>query len=399
MLIISIAVSFGLILYLVQKKINLGFATMGGGILLALLAGVPPVKTAKIFFFALIDRGTVELMVCVFLIIVLSKMMQEYGVLDKMVDYLENVFGNPKHLLFIIPCLLSTFTAAGSAIVAAPVIDTLGERTKISKAKRAAINLYIRHAWYFVLPLSVSLLNAAYVAGIPIIDLVVAQSPVALACLVAGYLVYIAPIKVEKKEVKGNYSREAVSKALLYSGPLLLCVVLVIWLPFYIALLASCVLTYVIRVNDKNLLEILKKKAKGYNLILAVAGVMVFKDIILNIPDMQVMMKAIMAWGIPLWLVGIILAVMLAFIAGSTQIVTAMLYPLLLPLFPPGEVLAAAVLIYTTGFTSYYISPIHLCQVLTNEFFEVSLNELYREYYVTLPVMFIAGVATFFLLR
>jgi integral membrane protein (TIGR00529 family) len=395
-LIISIAVSFGLILYLVQKKVNLGFATMGGGILLALLAGVPPVKTAKIFFFALIDRGTVELMVCVFLIIVLSKMMQEYGVLNKMVDYLERVFGNPKYLLFLIPCLLSTFTATGSAIVAAPVIDTLGERTKISKAKRAAINLYIRHAWYFVLPLSVSLLNAAYVAGIPIIDLVVAQSPVALACLVAGYLVYIAPIKVEKKETQGNYSREAVSKALLYSAPLLLCVILVIWLPFYIALLASCVLTYVIRVNDKNLLDILKKHAKGYNLILAVAGVMVFKDIILN---MQVMMKDIMAWGIPLWLVGIILAVLLAFIAGSTQIVTAMLYPLLLPLFPPGEVLAAAVLIYTTGFTSYYISPIHLCQVLTNEFFEVSLTELYREYYVTLPVMFIAGVATFFLLR
>jgi hypothetical protein len=316
-----------------------------------------------------------------------------------MVENLEKMIGSSKSMLFIIPSILSTFTATGAAIVAAPVIDTLGERTGISKARKAAINLYIRHSWYFVLPLSVSLLNAAYIADIPLVLLIKAQIPITIACLVAGYFVYIAPIKVEKTELSSSRSKEVALKALLYTSPLLLCVLLVIWVPFYIALIMACLLTYLIRDNNKKIYDVLVKgQAKGYNLIFAVAGIMIFKDIIQNVPGMQQLMQEIIGMGIPVWVAGALLAAILAFISGSTQIVTAMLYPLLLPLVPPQEIVALAMLIYTTGFTTYFISPIHLCQALTNEFFEVSIAELYREYYITVPVMFLSGLVTYFFL-
>lgn len=400
MLVISLILTFVLILYLVNKNINLGFSTMAGAVLLAILTGLSLERTAAIIFNALIDNATVELVIDVFLIVVLSKMMQDYGVLHKMVENLELFFGSPKVLLFVIPSLLSTFTATGSAIVAAPVIDSLGERTGISKARRAAINLYIRHAWYFVLPLSVALLNAAYIADIRIFDLIKVQLPATVVCLAAAYFVYIAPIKTKAAESESVRTRDIIGKILLYSSPLLFCIVLVIWVPFYIALLIACFVTFLIKNNKKNLYDVLiRGQIKGYNLIYAVAGIMVFKDVIQNIPDMRILMQNIIGIGIPVWLAGILLAVILAFISGSPQIVTAMLYPILLPLVPANETVVTAMLIYITGFTSYFISPIHLCQALTNEFFKVSLKELYREYYITVPVMFFSGVVLYFIIR
>ncbi|MDD5174638.1 MAG: DUF401 family protein [Candidatus Omnitrophica bacterium] len=398
MFILSMLLSFTLILYLYKKRINLGLAVMSGGLLLALAAGITPFEVINIFFFAIIDKGTIELCINVFLIIVLSKMMQDYGVLEKMVFYIDKLFGNPKSLLFIIPSILSSFAVMGSAIVAANVIDSLGESTGISKARRAAINLYMRHAWCFVMPISISLLNASYIAGVPIIELIKVQMPITFACLIAGYFVYISPIKVMKDHQETINRGEIALKTLLYSSPLLICVLLVTWIPFYIALIISCILIYFIKDKNKNFIAVLKGQPQAYYLILTVAGIMVFKDIILNIPDLQQYMKDIIGLGIPFWLVCVILGLGIGYISGSTQVFTAMLYPLLLPLVPPENVIATTMLIYTAGFTAYYISPIHLCQALTNDFFTVSLTDLYREYYLTVPVMFISGLLTYFLI-
>ncbi|MCR4440997.1 MAG: DUF401 family protein [Peptococcaceae bacterium] len=401
MLILAFALSFFLILYLAKKGINLGFATAGSGMLLALLTGLSIPDTVRVFLLALVERDTVELALDVFLIIVLSKLMQEYGILDKMVESLERLFGSPKALLYVIPCLLSAFSAVGAAIIAAPVIDRLGDEVGLDKARKAAINLYLRHAWYFVLPISVSLLNAAYVSGVPLVELIKAQVPTALACLVAGYLVYFRPIKGEQHNyAQKDRSIKTIMKTIQYMAPLLISVVLVIWIPFYVALLAACVLTYLLRENERRLYDILiKGQGKSYNLIYAVAGIMVFKRFIENIPEIETLLQSVTNLGIPLWIIAVISSLVLAFISGSTNIVTAMLYPLLLPLVPPDQLLAMTMLIYVTGFAFYYISPLHLCQVLTNEYFGVSLGDLYREYVITVPVMLLAGVITYFVIR
>ncbi|MDX9871417.1 MAG: DUF401 family protein [Clostridia bacterium] len=399
MLILALILSFALILFLVHKKINLGFSTMAGALLLALMSGLSVGETARIFIMALLERATIELAVDVFLIVVFSKMMEDYGVLAKMVDSLEKLFGSAKVMLFIIPSLLSTFTVTGAAIVAAPVIDNLGEKAGLSKARRAAINLYIRHAWYFFLPISISLLYAAYVANIPISKIIIAQLPVTLATLLAGYLVYIRPIKTNGMGIQPERSLQVIRNVLLYASPLLLCIVLVFWIPLYAALVITSILTYFLKDNDKKLFDVLLKGPnKSYNLIIAVAGVMIFKHVIQNIPQMETLMQQVTGLGIPLWLTAVILASALGFVSGNSQLPPAMLYPLLFSLIPPEQTVAYAMLIYTTGFTLYYISPIHLCQALTNEYFEVSLPELYREYYITVPVMFFSGIITYFLL-
>ncbi len=399
MLVFGLIVSFSLILFLIKRRVPMGLAIISGGILLALFSRIPVKEIAFIVGRALVERQTLELAVSIFLISLLSNLMQGYGVMDKMVEYLEKVFSSTKTLLFIIPSLLSTFMVTGSAIVAAPVIDTMGDRAGISNARKAAINLYLRHAWYFIMPISVGLVNASYISGIPIKALISAQFPVALTCLIAAYLVYIAPLPgTEHKHISDEGRINIFLKALLYTSPLLVSLTLAIWLPFYLAILLGCVLTYLVRVESADF-KVLLIKSANLPLFYAAFGIMIFKEIMENIPGLTMLIRDIINQGLPFWLILIILPFTVGYIVANTSAIVGILYPLLLPLVTREHLVPTAMLIYTMGYCGYFISPIHLCQALTNEFFKVSTRELYREYRITVPVMFMASVITYLFIR
>lgn len=403
-MVVGLIMTFSLILWQVKRKIPIGFAVINGGILLALFAGFTPLKILITILDTFTQQSTIQLIFAVVLISILSSMMKEFGILELMVIYLEKTFRSIKALLFIIPSLLATFTSSGAAIIAAPIIDSLGDRAGISGSKKAAINLYVRHAWYFILPVSINLINASFLSNIPLKDFVLAQFPISFISLTTAYFVYIHPINLptkdddEKLEAIQEKKKLIVYKAFLYTSPILLSVFLVFWLPSYIALGAGCVLSYVIKVKDVPLRKIVFNKS-GWPLILAAAGVMVFKNFIENIPQLKLLLEQVINLGIPLEIIIIAMTIMASYVAANLTVVIGLMYPLVLPLVSPEQILPTATLIYTIGYCTYFISPIHLCQALTNEYFKVSMKELYKEYKITVPVMYGASLLTYFLIR
>ncbi|MGI5912749.1 MAG: DUF401 family protein, partial [Syntrophomonadaceae bacterium] len=231
MIVLALVISLSTIMYLINKKYPMGLAIFLGSLLLALLAGLTPGVIGEIILTTLSDKNTIELIFSIFFICLLGSMMQGYGVLQKMVEYLEKTFKSVKILLFIIPTLLSTFSVAGSAVFAAPVIDVLGNKVGISAERKAAINLYIRHAWYFVLPISASMIYAAYLADVKVWELIKVQAPVSIVCLITAYLIYIAPLKNEVYVTSSDEAEYNVVQnlkgTLLYTGPLFISVLLV----------------------------------------------------------------------------------------------------------------------------------------------------------------------------
>lgn len=399
MLVIALVVSLALIMYLISKKYSMGGAIILGGFILAILAGLSPSVIAGVFIKSLSSRQTLELVFSVYLIGVLSSIMYSYGVMDKMTEYLEKSFRSVKLLLFVVPSLLCTFNVAGSAIFAAPVIDALGDKVGLTKERKSAINLYVRHGWFFVLPISISLLYAAYLAEVSIWELIKAQALVSIISLISAYLVYINPIKDELIIIESQESRgQIIAKALLYTAPLLLCLLLVFWLPFYLALLICCSLTYLLKVKEADLKKVLLTK-QSLNMAFAAAAIMVFKNIIDSIPGIRQIIQDVINQGLPMEVIIIVLSLVLGYVLANPQALVGTLYPILLPLVPQDQLLATAALINVMGFVAYYISPLHLCQALTNEYFCISTTGLYKEYKITVPLMFLAGMANYILWR
>ena len=55
--------------------------------------------------------------------------------------------------------------------------------------------------------------------------------------------------------------------------------------------------------------------------------------------------------------------------------------------------------IYGAGFLAYFASPLHLCQVLTGEYYDGDLSEIYQKYWpviaaVAVVMVLHAGIAT-----
>jgi len=376
----------------------MGGAIILGGLILAVMAGLSLSAIAGIFIDALSDRHTLELAISVYLILVLGNIMYSYGVMDKMTEYLEKTFRRVKLLLFIVPSILAAFNVAGSAIFAAPVIDVLGDKVGLSQERKAAVNLYVRHGWFFVNPISISLLYAAHLAEVSIWELISAQALVAVIALGAAYLVYINPLKDEIIIIESQESRgQVIAKTLLYTAPILICLLLVFWIPFYLALLISYLFTYFIKVKKADYKKVFFTR-QGLNMVFALTAIMVFKNIIDSIPGIRWIIQDVIYLGMTRDAIFVLLSLFFGYILANPQALVGTLYPILLPLVPQDQSLATAALINVIGFVGYYISPLHLCQALTNEYFCVSTTGLFKEYKITVLVMFLGGIANYYLL-
>ena len=87
----------------------------------------------------------------------------------------------------------------------------------------------------------------------------------------------------------------------------------------------------------------------------------------------------------------------LGLLTGNCTAVLGMLLPLFLPLAGGAysEVYITS-LLFSVSFVFYFISPMHLCQVFTTEYFKVNVKEYYWEYRLYWPILFLAIIVLYF---
>jgi len=137
---------------------------------------------------------------------------------------------------------------------------------------------------------------------------------------------------------------------------------------------------------------------KGIKLpmVIAIIGIMLYKNTVNDIDEIFIFLNSLLNNGMPLELLIFITAAIVCFPLASVNPGIAILFPMILPLAPNYEMkLLYAMFIYTSSFIFYYISPLHMCQVLTLEYFNVKLKELYRNYVYILPLTYIVMVAIY----
>ncbi|WZL74383.1 DUF401 family protein [Clostridiaceae bacterium 35-E11] len=401
MVILTLIISMGITFFLVSKKLNIGFSLTIGALVLALLNGKNIIYFMEVLLRTLSESATIILTVTILLITILGHLMEKYLLLDRMIEALEKMLKSAKNTILIAPAIIGTLLVTGGALMSCPVVENLGEKIHISKDKRAAINLIFRHALYFVYPLSPTMILAAELGNYNIWDFIKLQFPISLAMYVFGYFFYLRNAvepSIEKIEAK-QYLR-TIMEFLLYASPILISLlgVVLFHLPFHFSLVLGILLSIIINIYDQkkdqkyklneNIFQTIYKGIKP-SMMIAVIGIMIFKNVVNDIDEIYVQLNRLLDQGIPLELLILIAAAMISFPLSSVQPGVAILYPMILPLAANYDMkLLYAMFIYTNAFIFYYISPLHLCQVLTLEFFEVKLKDLYKNYILILPLTY-----------
>ena len=135
------------------------------------------------------------------------------------------------------------------------------------------------------------------------------------------------------------------------------------------------------------------KYGLNYKILFLLYSVMLFKAIIEEADAAGVLINDMQSIGLPAVLILAFLPLLMGIATGVSMAFIGVALPLLLPYITleTGVNGPALLLAYTSGMMGILISPLHLCLILSAEYFNTHLSAVYR--YIIPPVIVIEIIA------
>jgi len=365
------------IVILLRRKYRIGIVLLNASGLLALLYLMHPAKIAATMGAAVISPITIKLTLSLTLIRVLELILRENNVLADMMEASKSL------LIGMLPSL-------GGAYFSAPMVDESTKGLKMSQEEKGFINFWFRHPWEYVLPLYPGILLASAVSGVELRALIIANLPYALTMLIAGFF-------LSMREVKGNVGSAKVSqKGLLSFIPIGIIILLV--MAFHVELHLALVILVAglfvfYRYRFSNIMRALRY-GFALEVILLVLGVMLFKEMMDGTGAVRSLGEFFMSKGVPLMLLLFILPFVSGFLTGITVGSVSSTFPLILHMLH-GSPTGAVSFAFASAFLGVLLSPVHVCLILTREYFNADIWAIYSKMLPACAVIFAVAVVEY----
>jgi len=402
--VLSIIVALITILVLLRYKISIGLAMLAGALISALGAGLfgrPLLEVAEI---TLSDPTTWELALTIAFVSALGKIMDEAGLLALLIDSLQKLIRDTRYVIIAIPSLVGMLMVPGGAIMSAPLVGEVGKRQELTKVQMTMANLMYRHVWYLIFPLFPSMIMATQLAKISPGSIIMFNLPLAvIAFMVTFFILYGRDGKMENNRYEG-WNRNAARSLLKALGPMVLAIFLALVLGVYfpLALLAGILLVFIYLRQEKDygVFAYVRFVIKSINwpIFLAIFPIMYFKDILDVGGGVEQIAVFLQQQGVPLLVLMVAVPFIGGFFTGSNTANIGISFPLFLPMFPQENFVYYVALIYVTSVAGYLVSPLHLCLILTREYFNCEMGRLYRYFLIPSTLIVIGAVILFFFL-
>lgn len=417
----GVALSFAAVLYLSIKKVSMARVMFTATAILAVTSAQPLERTASLIWAGMTEKTTLELAAAVLAIGVFSTIMKEIGFLQTTVSGLSRLLGNVKAAIMAAPALIGSMPVLGGAALSAPLVDDLGKDLDMDPDLKAAANLVFRHGMFFIFPFSPGLILAAKLTGFTVTDLIARLWPMSLALWGMGYVVLLRKVGpspalhpmafgqdgaseetcIPVRTERGPEARiDGLRQFVKYGSPLLLALVcsLALKWPLWLSLAGGTALACALAALEKRPFPSLETVYRGANLsqVAAMFWIMAFKALVSESPVFPSLIQAAASRGASPVVMAALLPLAFGFISASQSATVAVLVPALVPASLPSAVrMYYTCTIYAASFTAYFVSPLHLCQVLTCQYFGVDISRIYRRNFLVLLTLaaMIAGYA------
>jgi hypothetical protein len=382
-----------------KGKWSLGVSILLTSLIVGILFRMSPAIILKNIVLASIDPTTLQLIALVILVIFLGNLMKERGNLEKIGSSLEALIRNRRLGSVVPPAFMGLLPMPAGALFSAPMVEELGRKIGVSPESKTLLNYWFRHLWEYMWPLYPSLILAAALLNVKVRDVILAQYPLTLAAIAAGFIFCMGrgssppPQHSFKPLKKTKFAKEI--RALFFNIWPILAIILLVLIFKVELLVAILVIVLIVLVFSKmkgsRILSSFKKSL-SLSMILLIISVMAFKRVF----EVSGAFSVIPTIFSNLGLSPLIILFFAPFLAGlSTGITSAfvgMTFPLLLPFMVKSQPnLTYAMFAYAGGFAGVLLSPFHLCLILSREYFKADFKKLYK--LLSLPVAFVILVA------
>ncbi len=393
--IIALIASILLIVIMVRFRIDLGLSMLAGAASLALIVGRPAGWTAIELGRAAIAPDTLWLLGRIVTIIALGALAGRLGYLDRLVSGLRKLIADNRIVIALIPAFGGLLPMPGGAMLTAPMVESATGGRDISPEKKFFVSYWFRHVWEYIWPLYPGIVFAAALVHRPVGDLSFANLPLTIAAIVGGYLFVLRRIDAGRNErAPGETKAGARDLAIgLLPFAVVIAGVLVLKLEIVYVVLAVMLILIVIERPKAGDVLLSFKRGTEFQIVTLVIGVAAYQHVLSAAGVVEAVPPFFMRMHMPELLVICALPALIGLITGVTLAFIAVTFPLLLPLMGGADVdLNLVMFAFASGFVGVLLSPVHLCLVLSREYFRADLGKSFR--LLILPSLLIMVVAT-----
>ncbi|MDI6860565.1 MAG: DUF401 family protein [Caldisericia bacterium] len=397
MVILKIALSFAIIVFLIQKKVKPGLSLILGATLLGILYPFKPTLLIKSFYSAIILKDTIELIITLILIYLLSYLLQGKEILSKMIKNLNSLFPKRKVTIFLSSMLIGLLPMPGGALFSAPLVDSLTKDINTTNERKAYMNYWFRHVLEGAFPTYPGIILAAKFLNVSIRSALLAHIFIPFVLVFVGIFIGFKGISIpQNKSEDGNFK-----DFLKYFSPILLILILIFVfnLEVVYAILVSLTLSILFLKPSKiQFLDYIKKSINLDNILLPI-GVYFFRNL-LSLGIAKDVSNSLMLLAIPSILLIFFMPFLSAFLTGLTSMGVAISYPIILNLFYPKGALSFALmgLAYSGAVCGILFSPLHLCLIVTINYFKCELSKIYKNLTLSVSLSSFILILIYFLL-
>lgn len=392
--ILKASLIFALILFLLRKKLNIGLVMLIAAVMLFLLYQMSFILILETGKNALLSDVTIKLVLALSFIRIFEMILREHAVLSQMMDAVKALFRNRKIVVITMPLLIGLLPSVGGAYFSAPMVAESTRDTKMSPEEKGFVNYWYRHPWEFILPLYPGLLLASAVSKIELYNLITVNFICAVFVVIAGFIFSMHGMKgviiiEDKLSKRGLWSFIPIVAIILP--------VIIFRIELHYALITVVVfLLLFYRYNLKSIFTVFKH---GFSLdvIILILGVMLFKEAMEGSGAVKNLSQFFVKEGIPVLPILFLLPFITGMLTGLTVGFVGSTFPLIISI--AGSSAVPISFAFASGFLGVLLSPVHICLILTKEYFKADLWGMYKMIIPASFIVFGAAIAEYLILK
>ncbi len=360
-------------------------------IILAIIAAIGIIIAFRFDFTALVksitgpalDTELYKLFGIVFFIYLFSNALDISGDAKRFANSSKALFDARTSMAFM-PMMIGFLPMPGGAMFTAPIVKMIGDEEGFSNDYMMMINYWFRHTVEFFWPLYASFYVLHALVGIEIAPFSISLIPVFLVATVSGWLFFNGfHMPRIKKTSAGKLKGLWIVFFVILTG----IMILVFNIEGFLALGINVGVYFIFR--RRFFWGSLKALFKKWDVFLLLFMFFVYKYYLSEVKLTGDIASELNAIGLNIHLLTLILPILIGMSTGLTQSSVGITAPLLMSLG------ANPALMYFASVAGVLLSPVHLCVVLTGNYYKSDLLKVFAK---LIPLLTITGLSVYLLL-
>ncbi len=403
-------------------RLQLSLSLFIGSLVLGIWMGLGPVRLMENVLISITRPQAISLVLVVGLILVMSRIMEENGHMDRLVESFTRLSKDGRTTSSVMSALIGLLPMPGGALFSAPMVETALCKHPVTCEQKTVLNYWFRHVWEYWWPLYPGVVLAVALLEVDTWLFMAIMAPMTLVSVMAGVIFILRPIEKMEGQERGGLSWPDIKEFLWELMPILVVVFVILALAglmgilglfgFHLklpgvssilpGLVASTIWVCVVNHVSYGQFRSAVMDRKILTTLLMIMAIMVFKGTLTESEAVVQIRNELMAYKIPVLLIIMIMPFLSGLITGIAVGFVGTSFPLIIPMFQTSHALdymSFVMLAYAFGYMGMMFSPVHLCFLVSKDYFNAGLLKSYRHLIMPALTVMVTAVVLFFLLR